>query len=260
MAQPAVSTSGAASRTPPARSRVTTIRYRQGLAHAAAARRGNRRHYLTGVLAAAPRPPAMTLRSTPPSAGSRPRQDGPRATHSASLNRRGGATQNVSSCPGGITLSTDCDWRHRQISVYARSGPGQQPQPPRRLLARSACLPVRRTTDGPATAHYAARRPGRLGADDSDPRCAAPRPGPAAARHGRPCIGPGPLGTFRSQLRFHLAAEHAAMWPRVRPQLAGDPHGQALLDAMDDERQLLGPLQAMIDDAFTVDADPRRLR
>jgi hypothetical protein len=39
-----------------------------------------------------------------------------------------------------------------------------------------------------------------------------------------------------------------------------DPHGQALLDAMDDERQLLGPLQAMIDDAFTIDADPRRLR
>ena len=26
---------------------------------------------------------------------------------------------------------------------------------------------------------------------------------------------------FRSQLRFHLAAEHAAMWPRVRPKLAG---------------------------------------
>ena len=50
------------------------------------------------------------------------------------------------------------------------------------------------------------------------------------------------------------------MWPRVRPKLAGDPHGQALLDAMDDERQLLGPLQAMIDDAFTIDADPGRLR
>ena len=32
---------------------------------------------------------------------------------------------------------------------------------------------------------------------------------------------------FRSQLRFHLAAEHAAMWPRVRPKLAGHPHGQA---------------------------------
>src|SRR5689334_24042969 len=65
---------------------------------------------------------------------------------------------------------------------------------------------------------------------------------------------------FRSQLRFHLAAEHAAMWPRVRPKLAGHPHGQALLDAMNDERQLLGPVQAMIDDAFTIDADPTRLR
>jgi Hemerythrin HHE cation binding domain len=67
-------------------------------------------------------------------------------------------------------------------------------------------------------------------------------------------------GTFRSQLRFHLAAEHAVMWPRVTATLTDDPHGQALLDAMDDERQLLGPLQAMIDDAFTIDADPGRLR
>jgi len=67
-------------------------------------------------------------------------------------------------------------------------------------------------------------------------------------------------GTFRSQLRFHLAAEHAAMWPRVKAKLAGNPHGQALLEAMDDEYRLLGPLQAMIDDAFTIDADPRRLR
>ena len=66
--------------------------------------------------------------------------------------------------------------------------------------------------------------------------------------------------TFRSQLRYHLAAEHAAMWPRVRAKLTGDPHGQALLDAMDDERQLLGPLQVVIDDAFTMDADPGRLR
>ena len=64
--------------------------------------------------------------------------------------------------------------------------------------------------------------------------------------------------TFRGQLRFHLAAEHAAMWPRVKAKLTGDPHGQALLDALDDERQLLGPLQAMIDDAFTMNADPGR--
>ena len=66
--------------------------------------------------------------------------------------------------------------------------------------------------------------------------------------------------TFRRQLRFHLAAEHAAMWPRARAQLAGDPPGQALLDAMDDEQRLLGPLQVVIDDAFTMNADPRRLR
>ena len=46
------------------------------------------------------------------------------------------------------------------------------------------------------------------------------------------------------------------MWPQVRAKLASHPHGQALLDALDDERQLLGPLQAMIDDAFTMDADP----
>src|SRR6201995_2336142 len=48
-------------------------------------------------------------------------------------------------------------------------------------------------------------------------------------------------GAFRSQLRFPLAAEHAAMWPRARPKLTGNPHGQALPDAMDDESQLLGP-------------------
>jgi hypothetical protein len=66
--------------------------------------------------------------------------------------------------------------------------------------------------------------------------------------------------TFHQQLRSHLAAEHTAMWPRARPKLAGNPHGQALLDALDDERQLLGPLPAVIDDAFTMHADPRRLR
>jgi hypothetical protein len=66
--------------------------------------------------------------------------------------------------------------------------------------------------------------------------------------------------TLRGQLRFHLAAEHAAMWPRVKATLTGDPHSQALLDALDDERRLLGPLQAMIDDAFTMNADSGRLR
>ena len=49
---------------------------------------------------------------------------------------------------------------------------------------------------------------------------------------------PGPAGSCSaSQLTFHFAAEHAAMWPRVRARLTGDPHGQALLEAMEDERQ-----------------------
>jgi hypothetical protein len=50
------------------------------------------------------------------------------------------------------------------------------------------------------------------------------------------------------------------MWPQVTDKLTDNPHGQALLDALDDERQLLGPLQAMIDDTFTMDPDPGRLR
>jgi len=65
---------------------------------------------------------------------------------------------------------------------------------------------------------------------------------------------------FRDQLRVHLAAEDAVMWPQVRAKLTSNPHGQALLEAMDDERRLIGPLQAVTDDAFTMNADPGRLR
>jgi hypothetical protein len=65
---------------------------------------------------------------------------------------------------------------------------------------------------------------------------------------------------FRDQLRLHLAAEAAAIWPPARVKLTSDPHGQALLDPMEDEQQLIGPLQAVIDDAFTMNADPVRLR
>src|SRR5262250_3010484 len=64
----------------------------------------------------------------------------------------------------------------------------------------------------------------------------------------------------RDQLRLHLAAEGAAMWPQARAKLVGDAHSQALLDAMEDEHQLIGPLQAATDDAFTMHADPWRLR
>ncbi|MBO0813865.1 MAG: hemerythrin domain-containing protein [Actinobacteria bacterium] len=65
---------------------------------------------------------------------------------------------------------------------------------------------------------------------------------------------------FREQLRFHLAAEKAVVWPSARARLTDNPRGQALLDAMEDEQQLIGPLLAVTDDAFTMDADPMRIR
>ena len=65
---------------------------------------------------------------------------------------------------------------------------------------------------------------------------------------------------FRDHLRFHLAAEDAVIWWPARARLAGHPNGQVLLDAMEDEHRLIGPLLAVTDDAFTMDADPGRLR
>ena len=65
---------------------------------------------------------------------------------------------------------------------------------------------------------------------------------------------------FHDHLLFHLAAEDAVMWGPARARLAGDPHGLALLDAMQDEHRLIGPLRAATDDAFTMDAAPWRLR
>jgi Hemerythrin HHE cation binding domain len=67
-------------------------------------------------------------------------------------------------------------------------------------------------------------------------------------------------GVFHDHLRFHLAAEDAVLWRPARARLAGDRHGLALLDAMQDEHRLIGPLRAVTDDAFTMDGDPRRLR
>jgi hypothetical protein len=66
-------------------------------------------------------------------------------------------------------------------------------------------------------------------------------------------------GVFRGHLQYHLATEDALMWRPARARLAGDPHGQALLDAMQDEHQLIGPLQALTDDAFAMNADSGRL-
>lgn len=65
---------------------------------------------------------------------------------------------------------------------------------------------------------------------------------------------------FRDQLRLHLAAEQAAVWPLARVKIIGDSRGQALIDAMEDEHQLIGPLLAVTDDAFTMDTDPTQLR
>src|SRR5262249_42051153 len=75
--------------------------------------------------------------------------------------------------------------------------------------------------------------------------------GPAAAR--------ARWTAFRGQLHRHLAAEQAALWRPARAKLAGDPHGQALLEAMDDEHHLIGPLHAAADDAFAMAAGPGRL-
>jgi hypothetical protein len=65
---------------------------------------------------------------------------------------------------------------------------------------------------------------------------------------------------FRDQLCLHLAAEQAAVWPLARAKLTGEPRGQALIDAMEDEYQLITPLLAVTDDAFTMNTDPVRLR
>ena len=75
--------------------------------------------------------------------------------------------------------------------------------------------------------------------------------GPAAAR--------ARWTAFRGQLHRHLAAEQAALWRPARAKLTGDPHGQALLEAMDDEHHLIGPLHAAADDAFAMAAGPGRL-
>lgn len=61
-------------------------------------------------------------------------------------------------------------------------------------------------------------------------------------------------GLFGGQLRFHLA-EKTAIWLPAGARLAGDPRGQALLDAMDDEQRLIGPLLAVPDNEFTMGAD-----
>ena len=58
---------------------------------------------------------------------------------------------------------------------------------------------------------------------------------------------------FKHQLHHHHTGEDIALWPKVRPRLAGRPDDLALLDAMEAEHVRIGPLIEEIDSAV---ADP----
>ena len=65
---------------------------------------------------------------------------------------------------------------------------------------------------------------------------------------------------FCDQLRFHLGAEDAALWPPVQVKLTGEPADLALVEAMRDEHQLIEPVLTAIDEAFTVNTSTEHLR
>ncbi|MEJ7704251.1 MAG: hemerythrin domain-containing protein [Geodermatophilaceae bacterium] len=54
---------------------------------------------------------------------------------------------------------------------------------------------------------------------------------------------------FKYQLHHHHTGEDVALWPRVRPRLAGRPDDLALLDEMEAEHVRIGPLITEIDAA-----------
>ena len=65
---------------------------------------------------------------------------------------------------------------------------------------------------------------------------------------------------FCDQLRCHLGAEDAALWPPVQVKLTGEPADLALVEAMKDEHRLIEPVLTAIDKAFTVNASTEHLR
>jgi iron-sulfur cluster repair protein YtfE (RIC family) len=65
---------------------------------------------------------------------------------------------------------------------------------------------------------------------------------------------------FRDQLRFHLCAEDAALWPPVQVRLTGEPADLAVVEAMEDEHRLIEPVLTAIDEAFTVNSGTEHLR
>ena len=55
---------------------------------------------------------------------------------------------------------------------------------------------------------------------------------------------------FKHQLHLHHTAEDEVIWPALRPRLAHSEHALSVLDAMEDEHELIDPLLAAVDAGF----------
>jgi len=55
---------------------------------------------------------------------------------------------------------------------------------------------------------------------------------------------------FKHQLHLHHTAEDEIIWPVLRPRLAHSEHALSVLDAMEDEHELIDPLLAAVDAGF----------
>jgi iron-sulfur cluster repair protein YtfE (RIC family) len=55
---------------------------------------------------------------------------------------------------------------------------------------------------------------------------------------------------FKHQLDIHHSAEDDLIWPALRERLAHSENAQSVLDAMEDEHELIDPLLAAVDSAF----------
>ena len=55
---------------------------------------------------------------------------------------------------------------------------------------------------------------------------------------------------FKHELHLHHTAEDEIIWPALRPRLAHSEHALSVLDAMEEEHELIDPLLASVDAAF----------
>ena len=55
---------------------------------------------------------------------------------------------------------------------------------------------------------------------------------------------------FKHLLHLHHTAEDEVIWPVLRPRLAHSEHALSVLDAMEDEHELIDPLLAAVDAGF----------